>query len=118
MRERLKAIEEEAVGAIGSAKDPQELERLRIKYLGRKGILSDILKGMDSLAASERPEIGKVVNALKAKITSLFEEKLRSVSALARPRPEAELDDRGDLLHIRIARLQGRRGAGDRDRIL
>jgi phenylalanyl-tRNA synthetase alpha chain len=92
MRERLKAIEEEAVGAIGSAKDPQELERLRIKYLGRKGILSDILKGMDSLAASERPEIGKVVNALKAKITSLFEEKLRSVSALARPRPEAELD--------------------------
>ena len=68
MKEQLKAIAVAAKEALASVNDMQELEALRVKYLGKKGELTAILKQMGSLSAEERPIIGQFANEIKAQI--------------------------------------------------
>lgn len=77
MKEKLKSIEELALKAIQDAKDSAELEELRIKYLGKKGELTTILRSMGNLSKEERPVVGKMVNDVK----KVVEEKLESAKA-------------------------------------
>ena len=77
MREQLKQIEEGALGEIASAQgDKISLEALRIKYLGRKGIITELFKKMAELPPAEKPEMGVLINALKGTITKTLDEKL------------------------------------------
>ena len=73
MQEKLKAIEIEAIGLLQSAKNVAELNDIRIKYLGKKGALTEILKGMKDLSAEEKPVIGQLANKVKTKITKELE---------------------------------------------
>ncbi len=68
MQEQLKALEDQALSTISSAHSLDDLERLRVRFLGKKGELSAILGGMGRLSAAERPVIGAVANTVKAKI--------------------------------------------------
>ena len=61
----LKALQKEATTAIAGAKTLDDLEQLRVKYLGKKGQLSQILRGMGKLSAQERPIIGSLANEVK-----------------------------------------------------
>ncbi|AWB43941.1 phenylalanine--tRNA ligase subunit alpha [Paenibacillus sp. CAA11] len=78
MRERLEALKEEALAELSQVSDAGQLNDLRVKYLGKKGALTEILRGMGSLSAEERPVIGQVGNevrgAIEAVITSKQEE--------------------------------------------
>ena len=65
MKEKLNKIAEEAAAAI--AADGADLEALRIKYLGKKGELTAVLRGMGALSAEERPVIGQMANDIRAK---------------------------------------------------
>ena len=58
MQEQISKIREIAVEQIEKAINAKELEELRVKYLGKKGELTAILRGMGSLSAEERPVIG------------------------------------------------------------
>src|SRR3989344_8598717 len=60
---------------IESASDAQALEALRVKYLGRKGIVSQIYDGLSTLSAEEKPRVGKGANELKNRITEFLSEK-------------------------------------------
>jgi len=53
--------------------DLKGAEDLRIKYLGKKGVLTDLLKGMKDLSKEERPEIGKIANEVRGEIESGLE---------------------------------------------
>ena len=75
MKAQLEAIRLEAKTAIGNAKDSAEIENLRVKYLGKKGELTAILKQMGGLAPEERPIMGQLVNQAKAEVESLIAEK-------------------------------------------
>ncbi len=77
MKEKLKAIEELALKAIQDAKESAELEDLRIKYLGKKGELTTILRSMGNVSKEERPIVGKMVNDVK----KVVEEKLDAAKA-------------------------------------
>jgi len=77
MKERLLKIRETATEMIESSSSLKELEDLRIKFLGKKGELTDILKGMGKLSKEERPEMGKVSNELETTL-SQFLVKLRN----------------------------------------
>lgn len=77
MKEKLKSIEELALKAIQDAKDSAELEELRIKYLGKKGELTTILRSMGNVSKEERPIVGKMVNDVK----KIVEEKLEAAKA-------------------------------------
>ena len=66
MKETLKRIKEEALARI--ADDNCDLEALRIQYLGKKGELTAVLRGMGQLSAEERPVIGQLANEVREEI--------------------------------------------------
>ncbi|HEB01566.1 MAG TPA: phenylalanine--tRNA ligase subunit alpha [Candidatus Portnoybacteria bacterium] len=68
MPTNLKQLEQTALGEISQVKDLKTLEQLRIKYLGRKGELTKILRGLVSLPKNKRVLIGQQANQLKARI--------------------------------------------------
>lgn len=74
--EKLQKIECDSSENIKSADTIPETEDIRIKYLGRKGVLNSILQQIGTLTPSERPEFGKKVNSLKEKLQREIEEKL------------------------------------------
>ena len=72
MRETLEKIKAEALEALSSPS--AQIEELRIKYLGKKGELTAVLRGMGALSAEERPIIGQLANEVRAEIEKKIEE--------------------------------------------
>ncbi|MFC7681156.1 phenylalanine--tRNA ligase subunit alpha [Paenibacillus sp. GCM10028914] len=75
MKEKLEALKQEALAQLQEVTDPQTLNDLRVKYLGKKGALTEILRGMGSLSAEERPVIGQVGNEVRGAIESVITSK-------------------------------------------
>ena len=73
MKDQIAKIKEDALKAIESVKDNQALNEVRVKFLGKKGELTSVLRGMGALSAEERPKIGALVNVVRDEI----EEKLQ-----------------------------------------
>lgn len=65
MEQELQRIKEEALSAIKSASDEQALQDVRVKYLGKKGEVTALLKGLGKLSPEERPKMGALVNAVR-----------------------------------------------------
>ena len=81
MKEKLAHIKENAKERIAQLSDMQSLNDLRVKYLGKKGELTEILRGMKDLSAEERPVIGNLVNSVRDEIEKTIkeaEEKIKS----------------------------------------
>ncbi len=75
MKERLQALKAEALQELQQVSSSQQLNDLRVKYLGKKGPLTEILRGMGALSAEERPIIGQVANDVRAAIEEVLEAK-------------------------------------------
>ncbi|CAM2993162.1 phenylalanine--tRNA ligase subunit alpha [Paenibacillus sediminis] len=75
MKERLESLKSEALAQLKDVSDPQTLNDLRVKYLGKKGALTEILRGMGALSAEERPIIGQVANEVRSAIEQIIDEK-------------------------------------------
>lgn len=73
MRERLNSIRLEAEKRLKEAKTSADLENLRLQYLGKKGELTAVLRGMGALAPEERPVIGQVANDVRSFIEDMLE---------------------------------------------
>ena len=74
MQEQLKAIREKVLADLADIKDSQELEKLRVRVLGKKGELTGILRGMGKLPADLRPKMGQLVNETRAKLEEAIEQ--------------------------------------------
>ena len=74
MKEQIENIKKTAIEEIAKAEDLQTLENARVKYLGKKGELTTILRGMGSLSPEERPVVGKLVNIAKNEVEAKLEE--------------------------------------------
>ena len=70
---RLEALREAALAALAAAGTADELDALGVRYLGRKGELTDLLRGIGSLSADERPRAGQVANRVREEIESAVE---------------------------------------------
>lgn len=81
MKAQLDQISVAAAQEIASASDKNSLEAVRIKYLGKKGALTAILRGMGALSAEERPVIGAYANTVRAQIEAMLEEKSASLAS-------------------------------------
>ena len=68
MKQQLEAIRAAAVAAMEGAANADDLEALRVQYLGKKGELTAVLKQMGKLSAEERPVIGQLANEIRAKL--------------------------------------------------
>lgn len=73
MKEQLEAIRKSALEAIAGTKAAAELDALRVKYLGKKGELTAVLKLMGSLSAEERPVMGQMANEVRAAVEKAVE---------------------------------------------
>ena len=69
MREALEQIKQSADTLIAAAASRAEVEELRVRFLGKKGELTTILKQMGKLSAEERPVIGALANEVREAIT-------------------------------------------------
>ena len=85
-------IERGAVSEIEGAQTPQALEAIRVKYLGRKGLVSEIYSSLPTLSAEEKPLIGKKANILKNRLTELLEEKQKALGAVGRGSAQSAID--------------------------
>ncbi|MBQ2615138.1 MAG: phenylalanine--tRNA ligase subunit alpha [Clostridia bacterium] len=83
MREQLTAIRATATDALNQADTLAALEELRIQYLGKKGELTAVMKGMGKLSAEERPIIGQLANEVRAEIEGALEEKKAALETAA-----------------------------------
>ena len=75
MEENLKQVLAEAKTEIENASSPQGLEDLRIKYLGKKGTITDLKKSIAKLPKEEKPSAGKLINQTSKEIEGLLAEK-------------------------------------------
>lgn len=73
MKEQLQKIKEEAQKELEAIKDLSALDNIRVKYLGKKGELTSVLRGMGKLSAEERPVIGQLANDVRARLEELIE---------------------------------------------
>ncbi|MBR0302265.1 MAG: phenylalanine--tRNA ligase subunit alpha, partial [Clostridia bacterium] len=73
MKDILQKIRNEAIESLSSA--GVDLESIRIKYLGKKGELTAVLRGMGQLSPEERPKIGQIANEVRAEIEEMLKKK-------------------------------------------
>lgn len=88
MKEKLKAIRDEAITKIQQSGSLDKLNEIRVAYLGKKGELTEVLKGMKSVAPEDRPKVGQLVNETRTAIEEKLEELKTQLAKAAR---EAQL---------------------------
>ena len=94
MKEKLAKIRQEAIERIKNATSMESLNELKVVYLGKKGQMTEVLKGMKDVEASERPLVGQMVNDTRNEIENCFEEMRSSLeSAILEARLKTEVID-------------------------
>ncbi len=82
MIDELGQLERDALAALRAAESPDELERIRVRYLGRReGLLSGLLRRLGTLDAAERPAAGAAANRTKKALAGALEERLGELAA-------------------------------------
>ena len=81
MREMLEALREASRRAIEEASDMDSLEALRVRYLGKKGELTAVLKQMGRLSAEERPVMGQMANQIRAELETELDARKKELAA-------------------------------------
>ena len=83
MKEQLAQIKQQAVEALQQAQTPAQLEELRVRFLGKKGELTAVLKQMGKLSPEERPVMGQLANAVRAEIEEMLEKQKAAAQTAA-----------------------------------
>lgn len=84
MKEQLQKIALEAETECKNASSQEELENIRVRFLGKKGALTQVLRGMGKLSAEEKPVIGKLANEVKEALENNIEVRLRELKEQAK----------------------------------
>lgn len=79
MKEKLESIKNNAMEELKKAASAVDLENIRVKFLGKKGELTQILRGMGALSAEERPLVGKIANEVRTVLEGSIDEAVRHI---------------------------------------
>jgi phenylalanyl-tRNA synthetase alpha chain len=88
MKDKLLNIKNEAISLIISAQDQKELEKIRIQFLGRNGILTLAMKEITKVSKEEKPQIGKLTNEIKQIIEDTLTDKLKTFNSVPQNKDE------------------------------
>ncbi len=85
MQSQILKLKEQFNGELAQTdvSDEASVENMRLKYLGKKGLVTDLLKGMGALSAEEKPLFGKLVNELKAEVLEKIEQAKEKAASAA-----------------------------------
>ena len=84
MKERLKAIKDQALAQINSSDTLEKLNEIRVNILGKKGELTSVLKSLKDVAPEDRPAVGQLVNDARAAIEDVLDAKKKEYEAKLR----------------------------------
>lgn len=84
MKERLQEIREKALSQISSTDSLEKLNEIRVSFLGKKGELTEVLKGMKDVAVQDRPMVGQIVNETRQAIEEMLENTKKELSSKLR----------------------------------
>jgi len=84
MREQLEQLRNEAIQAIAAVSGEEALQEVRVRFLGRKGELTALMKGLGALSAEERPIVGQLVNTVKEEVEASLENALKTTREAAK----------------------------------
>jgi Phenylalanyl-tRNA synthetase alpha subunit len=79
MMQEIHSIRETALIELSRLQDKQALEKFRLKYLSRRGIISQLFEKMKDLPKEEKPAVGKALNDLRSEIETNFENTLKQI---------------------------------------
>lgn len=79
MREQLEALRDDAIEKIEQAQEKKVVQEIRVKYLGKKGPVTEVLRGMGKLSPEERPVIGQLANDVREAIGKAIESKMEAL---------------------------------------
>jgi phenylalanyl-tRNA synthetase alpha chain len=83
MKERLMTLEKEALAKIADVTDLKTLQDIQVAYVGRKGSITEVLRGMGKLSKEERPVIGELANKVRASIQQAIDAKKAELEQIA-----------------------------------
>jgi len=89
LQEQILELEKRALDELNSVRDLSRLEDLRIAYLGKKGLLTSIMKQLGNLVPEERPIVGRVANRVKSSLLEALEKAKERISSAEEPELEA-----------------------------
>lgn len=92
MEQDLQTLETEAKEILLKLTDPSQLEDFRIKYLGRKGLLSTIMRQLGSVSKEDRPRLGQLANSIRSEIENLFSERKAEIEGDSTVPSSSKLD--------------------------
>jgi phenylalanyl-tRNA synthetase alpha chain len=79
MKEKLEALLQGALSELSHVTTEESLHELRVKYLGKKGLLTSVMKGLGSIPPEERPRMGQMANVVKVQLEEKLENLLRQI---------------------------------------
>lgn len=90
MEEKIKALKEQMEAALGSVESKEQLGEFWQNFLGKKGSIADLMKGLGSVPKEERPNVGKTINEFKNQVEARYQEmKIRWMSWSLQPATRA-----------------------------
>ena len=81
MKEQLEALRARALGELETLQDPKTLDDFRVRFLGKKGEVTGLLRGMGALPAEERPQMGQLINQLRNELETALAEREESITS-------------------------------------
>lgn len=82
MEEKVLSLKNAFLTDLKTVKDTKDVEQLKVKYLGRKGPIQDLMVSMRDLSSEDRPRFGKVINTIKEEISHLCDQASHSFSQI------------------------------------
>ncbi len=105
MKDKLQKIREEAVRQIKASEELSKLNEVRVAFLGKKGELTAVLKGMKDVLPQDRPAVGQLVNETRAAIEDMLEQTKKKLEAA-----ELELRLRQEVIDVTLPSKRSRVG--------
>ncbi len=105
MKEKLGALRQKALGELEMLETPKELEEFRVRLLGKKGEVTELLRGMGALPAEERPKMGQLINQLRGELETALKEREETMTALLK---EKRLKD--ETLDVTLPGVKAKEG--------
>ena len=79
LREKLEELRQQGTEGIKGSSNLKSINQIRVKFLGKKGPITNVLRGMKDLSPEERPQVGKYANQVRDELQKLMDQKREEI---------------------------------------